>query len=65
MVGETMVEDKQLVNRLWLESQYFKKFWRSCFYMITHPKQCLKMLNFTIKVLVSYEIQIDKTEVNK
>ena len=57
MADETMTEDKQLITRLWLESQCFKKFWRSWFYMIAHPRQCLKMINFAIKVLVSYEIQ--------
>ena len=56
MADETMTEDKQLITRLWLESQCFKKFWRSYFYMLTHPKQCLKLLNFAIKALESYGV---------
>jgi len=55
-----MSEDKLLVNKLWLESRCFKRFWRSYFYMVKHPKKCLRLLNFATKVLVSYEIQIER-----
>ena len=48
--------DETLIIRLWSESNGFKKFWRSYFFMITHPKQCLRMLSFAIKVLASYGI---------
>lgn len=43
-------------SELWVDSKGFKKFWRSYFFMITHPKRCLRLLNFAIKVLVSYKI---------
>ena len=48
------------INKLWFESRCFKKFWKSYFYMVTHPKECLRMLNFATKVLVDYGIQIEK-----
>ena len=48
------------INKLWFESRCFKKFWKSYFYMVTHPKKCLRMLNFATKVLVDYGIQIEE-----
>ena len=48
--------DRLQINKMWLESKGFKKFWRSYLYLVTHPKQCLRSLNFSNKVLVWYEV---------
>jgi hypothetical protein len=54
-----MTKDTVLINRLWSESNEFKKFWRSYFFMITHPKQCLRLLNFAIKVVAIYKTKTE------
>ena len=56
-----MTEDNVLINRLWSESKGFNEFWQSYFFMITHPKQCLRMINFAIKVLSIYKVGIETT----
>lgn len=47
-------EHKIFIRRLWLESKSYKKFWASYFYMIIHPKKCLRLINFSIKILEIY-----------
>ena len=59
----TIPEDK-MIDELWHKSQCFKKFWRSYLYMITHPKKCLRLLNFAAKVLISRTV-IKRCEQNE
>lgn len=47
-------EPKLLIRRLWLESRSYKNFWGSYFYLITHPKKCLRLINFSIKIINIY-----------
>jgi len=50
--------NKTLQN-LWHESRPFKKFIRSYLYMITHPKKCMRFINFASKVIALYGIDIE------
>ena len=54
------VQDTVFVTHIWTDSRGYNKFWRSYFFMITHPKKCLKLVNFAIKILASYNINIEK-----
>jgi len=54
-----MLKDKLFIEKLWIESNSYKNFWSSYFYMIIHPKECLKMINFSIKILINYKIEGD------
>lgn len=51
-----MTQEDNMIKHLLIESIGFKKFCRSYFFMITYLTQCLKLLNFTCKVLASYGI---------
>lgn len=54
-----MTESKT-ITKLWEDSKGFKKFWKSYFFMVTHPKQCLRLLNFACKALRAYNIKTEE-----
>ena len=48
---------KKDMQNLLNESKPHKKFIRSFLYMVTHPKKCLKLLNFATKVIVYFNLK--------
>ena len=49
-----------VAQTIWDESRPFKQSVRSYFYMLAHPRRCLRMLNFAIKMCLYFEVDIEK-----
>ena len=47
------------IQGIWDKSIPFKHPVKSYLYMITHPRKCLRMLNFAVHVIATYKIQME------
>ena len=46
------------MQQLYDNSLSFNKFWRSYIYMLSRPKRCLRLMNFALKIIAEYNLDV-------